>query len=78
MHALAEDVVSWPAEGVDQNSAASEVQRRLLEAALRKSLPRPLIISRLATAADVSGYSGCLCGDASLLSALSMQVAAGP
>ena len=48
--------------------------QKLYEAAIRKAHPRPLIISRLDTAHDTSGYHGCLCGESSLLSAFTVQV----
>ena len=47
---------------------------KLFDAATRKAHPRPLIISRLSTAGDTSGYSACLSGEASLLSAFTVQV----
>jgi hypothetical protein len=59
---------------MDPDSAAALSQRRLFEAALRKARPRPLVVSRLRTSGDSSGYSSCLCGDAALLSAFCIQV----
>lgn len=60
------------AELARPDNAAGNAQRRVLEEALKKALPRPLVVSRLRP--DPSGNSGCLTGDSSLLSAFSKQV----
>ena len=61
-------------QGMQSDSIAADSQRRLFETMLKKACPRPLIISRLKTREETSGYGNCLCGDASLLSAFSIQV----
>lgn len=71
----ADDAISAPAAAMaDPDSAAAQGQRRLFEKALKTARPRPLVISRLRTCGDASGYSGCHHGDASLLSAFCIQV----
>jgi len=73
----ADDAVSAPAAAMmDPDSAAAQSQRRLFEAALKKARPRPLVVSRLRTCGDASGYSSCLSGEAALLSAFCIQVRA--
>ena len=75
MLADADDGLSFPAssEDLQKDVAAAESQRRLFETMLKKACPRPLIISRLKTHDNATGYGNCLCGDASLLSAFTIQ-----
>lgn len=72
----ADDGSSFPAssEALQLDIAAAESQRRLFETLLKKSCPRPLVISRLKSKDEAAGYGNCLCGDPSLLSAFTIQV----
>ena len=71
----ADDGSSFPAssEASQTDVAAAESQRHLFEAMLKKACPRPLVISRLKTSDNTSGYGSCLCGDSSLLSAFTIR-----
>lgn len=75
MLAGVDDGSSFPAssEDLQKDVAAAESQRRLFETVLKKACPRPLIISRLKANDNTTGYGNCLCGDASLLSAFTIQ-----
>ena len=74
-HGCVDDAASAPQDAVASESAAATSARRLLEDALRKARPRPLIISRLPAASEqTTSYPGCLCGNASLLAGLEAQV----
>lgn len=74
--ACADDALSRlaPEEATSTDSVLAESQRKLFETMLQKACPRPLIVSRLKSKNDTSGYGSCLCGDASLLAAFSAQV----